>query len=85
MNCSQSAPKNVWQALLTFMNKPIKVLIFVASCVCLLALVSFITIATSANLLIVLPAVASAAYLAFLVAHWTILKMTENKDAEIRH
>jgi hypothetical protein len=85
MNCSQSAPKNVWQASLTFMNKPIKVLIFVALCVCLLALVSFITVATGANLLIVLPAVASAAYLAFLVAHWTILKMTENKDVEIRH
>jgi hypothetical protein len=56
------------------MTKPIKVVIFVASCVCLLALVSFITIATHVNLLIVLPAAASAAYLAYFAAHWTILE-----------
>ena len=56
------------------MTKPIKVLIFAASCLCLLALVSFITVATHANLIIVLLAVASAAYLAFSIAYWTILK-----------
>jgi hypothetical protein len=56
------------------MTRLIKVLIFAASCLCLLALVSFITVATHANLLIVIPAVASAAYLAFSTAHWTILK-----------
>lgn len=66
------------------MTKPIKVPIFAASCLCLLALLSFITVATHAKLIIVLPAVASAAYLVFSVAHWTILKDRNDDETESR-
>jgi hypothetical protein len=47
--------------------------IFVVSCLVLLVDVIFITVATEFNLLIVIPAVLSATYLAYSVAHATIL------------
>jgi hypothetical protein len=49
------------------------VLIFVVSCLVLLVDVVFITATTEFNLLIVIPAVLSATYLAYSVAHGTIL------------
>ena len=39
----------------------------------MLAIVAFVVVATQFNLLIVIPAILSAAYLAFWVAHATIL------------
>ena len=50
----------------------LRLLIFVASCLCLLALVVFITVATHANFLVVLPALLSAVYLAYAAAYWTM-------------
>ena len=49
------------------------VLIFVVSCLVLLVDVVFITATTEFNLLIAIPAVLSATYLAYSVAHATIL------------
>jgi Flp pilus assembly protein TadB len=54
------------------MSKPTKLAIFVACGLALLALVVFIVVATQFNLLIVIPAMLSAAYLAFWV-YMTIL------------
>lgn len=59
------------------MSTLIKPLIFVASCLCLLALVTFIIVATHANLLIVLPAIMSAVYLAYAAAYLTMPEMIE--------
>lgn len=55
------------------MSKLIRVLIFATSCVALLAIVTLIVVATRFNLLIVIPAILSAAYLAFSAAYATIL------------
>ena len=55
------------------MSKLIRVLIFATSCVALLAIVTFIVVATRFNLLIVIPAILSAAYLALSAAYATIL------------
>jgi hypothetical protein len=49
------------------------VVIFAASCLLLLADVVFISVVTEFNLLIVIPATLSAAYLAYSVAHATVL------------
>jgi hypothetical protein len=55
------------------MSKVTRVLIFTTSCAALLAIVAFIVVATQFNLFIVIPAISSATYLAFWVAHATIL------------
>jgi hypothetical protein len=55
------------------MSKLTRVLIFTTSCATLLALVAFIVVATWFNLLIVIPAILSASYLAFWVAYATLL------------
>jgi hypothetical protein len=55
------------------MSKLTRVLIFATSSAALLAMVTFIVVATRLNLLIAIPAILSAAYLAFSVAHATIL------------
>ncbi len=60
------------------MIKLLKQLIFVTSCLCLVALVSFITVATHANLLIVFPAVVSAIYLAYAAAYWTMPEVAKS-------
>ncbi len=49
------------------------VVIFAASCLFLLADVVFISVATEFNLLIIIPATLSAAYLAYSVALATVL------------
>jgi hypothetical protein len=49
------------------------VLIFAAACFVLLVDVVFIAVATEFNLPIVIPATLSAAYLAYSVAHATVL------------
>ncbi|MGZ5028930.1 MAG: hypothetical protein ACXV9T_17250 [Methylobacter sp.] len=51
-------------------------LIFAASCLVLLADVVFIMVATEFNLFIVIPASLSAAYLAYSVAHATVLPLS---------
>ena len=56
------------------MPKVVNLLIFIAVSAALLADVAFIIWAMQWKLLIVVPAVLSAAYLSFLAAHWTILK-----------
>jgi hypothetical protein len=50
------------------MSKPKKVIIFYAVCLALIADIAFITVATKFNLLIVTPAILSAAYFGYLVA-----------------
>jgi len=55
------------------MSKLIRVLILATSCVALLAIVTFIVVATRFNLLIVIPAILSAAYLASSATYATIL------------
>ena len=52
----------------------VKVLIFIASCLALLADVAFIAWATR-NLLIVVPVSLAAAHLAYAAAHWAIPKL----------
>jgi hypothetical protein len=59
------------------MIKLIKPFILIGACLCLLALVAFIAVATHANLLIVIPACASAIYVAYAVAYWTMPEMVE--------
>jgi hypothetical protein len=56
------------------MSNLAKTLFFMLASIALLAAVVFIIWATQFKLLIVLPAVFSAAYLAYLAACWTIWK-----------
>jgi hypothetical protein len=56
------------------MPKVVKFLIFIVCCIALLADVAFIIWTMQLKLLIVVPAVLSAAYLSYLAAYWTILK-----------
>jgi hypothetical protein len=56
------------------MAKTVRLAVFVLSCVLLSALVVFIIRATNTNLLIVVPAALSAAYLALWMAYQTVLK-----------
>jgi Flp pilus assembly protein TadB len=58
------------------MPNTVKVLIFIASCIALLADVAFIAWVTR-NLLIVVPVTVAAAYLAYAAAHWTISKLPQ--------
>jgi len=56
------------------MSNLAKTLFFMLASIALLADVSFIVWATSLNFLIVVPALLSACYLAYLAAQYTILK-----------
>ena len=56
------------------MPKILRVLIFFAVTVALAADVVVIAWATKLNFLIVVPVVLSAAYLAYMAAHWAILR-----------
>ena len=55
-------------------------LIFATLCLVLLADVIFIAIATKFNLLIVVPVVLSAAFLALFVAYRTVLPAVPNEE-----
>lgn len=65
--------KKYWDAKVT------RVLIFAASCLVLFADVVFIAVATKFNLLIVIPSVLSAAFLAVCVAYRTVLPGAPNE------
>jgi hypothetical protein len=54
------------------MSEPKKVMIFYTVCLALIADIAFITVATKFNLLIVTPAILSAAYLGYLAARATV-------------
>ena len=54
------------------MSKPKKVMIFYVLCLALIADIAFITVATKFDLLIITPAILSAAYLGYLVARATV-------------